>query len=425
MLRDPGLADITRRIKETVTITGLLAQRGISPRRTSGGTAYYLCPLHAEDRPSFTVRAIDGQERFRCWGCAARGDVIDFVQALEGHPDYVTTLRALADRQGLPWPARNGEPSGAATRVLDAATAYYERELAGQPLAYLASRGFPEAFCRRHHIGYAPPRPGFGFTRYAEAQGWDQVAEHLGLIQKATDTRPRRDYFLGRIIFPNRSGRHTIDLQGRAFPDREPKYLNLPGARRRVYNADAAAHPQVILCEGIPDTLSVLAAGLPACGIYGTQGWSREYHPLFRRARRVYVALDRDATDRAITIAKDFGIRGRVLVPPPELGPKGDLNDWLVHLAGGDPSRFAALLTQALATSPTPWALAIDLLPDVPAWDRHEQLGTLLAELAPMPPVFRDAHLGLLAQKTGLPFTTLLEAARDLAHDTAEPPEEP
>jgi hypothetical protein len=43
----------------------------------------------------------------------------------------------------------------------------------------------------------------------------------------------------------------------------------------------------------------------------------------------VYVALDRDATDRAIALARTFGIRGRVLIPPEELGPKGDLNDWL------------------------------------------------------------------------------------------------
>jgi hypothetical protein len=51
--------------------------------------------------------------------------------------------------------------------------------------------------------------------------------------------------------------------------------------------------------------------------------------PLFRWAGRIYVALDRNATDRAIALARTFGIRGRVLIPPEELGAKGDLNDWL------------------------------------------------------------------------------------------------
>jgi len=46
-------------------------------------------------------------------------------------------------------------------------------------------------------------------------------------------------------------------------------------------------------------------------------------------AWQVYVALDRDATDRAIALARAFGTRGRVLIPTEDLGPKGDLNDWL------------------------------------------------------------------------------------------------
>jgi hypothetical protein len=70
----------------------------------------------------------------------------------------------------------------------------------------------------------------------------------------------------------------------------------------------------------------------------------------------VYVALDRDATDRAIALARRFGTRGRVLIPPEDLGPKGDLNDWLRIGAKGDPAAFRSILERALAASPTPWA---------------------------------------------------------------------
>jgi hypothetical protein len=79
--------------------------------------------------------------------------------------------------------------------------------------------------------------------------------------------------------------------------------------------------------------------------------------PLFQRASRVYVALDRDATDRAISIAQTFGTR-RVVIPPADLGPKGDLNDWLQIGAQGDPAAFRSILERALATGPTPWALS-------------------------------------------------------------------
>ena len=90
----------------------------------------------------------------------------------------------------------------------------------------------------------------------------------------------------------------------------------------------------------------------------------------------MYVALDRDATDRAIALARTFGARGRVLVPPEELGPKGDLNDWLRSEATGDPAAFRLMLERALAASPTPWALQIQRLPpDLAPWDLEDHPG--------------------------------------------------
>jgi hypothetical protein len=83
------------------------------------------------------------------------------------------------------------------------------------------------------------------------------------------------------------------------------------------------------------------------CGFYATGGWQLAWQPLFRRTGRVYVALDRDATDRAIALARTFGTRGRVLVPPDDSGPKGDLNDWLRVGAKGDPAAFRSILERS------------------------------------------------------------------------------
>ena len=86
--------------------------------------------------------------------------------------------------------------------------------------------------------------------------------------------------------------------------------------------------------------------------------------------RQTNVALDRDATDRGIALARTFGARGRDLVPPDELGPKDHLNDWLRVRAKGDLAAFRSVLEQALVTSPTPWALQIHrLLLDLASWD--------------------------------------------------------
>jgi hypothetical protein len=121
-----------------------------------------------------------------------------------------------------------------------------------------------------------------------------------------------------------------------------------------------------------------------ACGLHGVGGWQPAWLPLFRRAGRVYVALDRDVTDRAIALARTSGTRGRVLTPPEDLGPKGDLNESLRVGAKGDLAAFRSVLEQALATSPTPWALQIQRLPpDLAPWDLEDHPGVrdLLCEI--------------------------------------------
>jgi len=178
----------------------------------------------------------------------------------------------------------------------------------------------------------------------------------------------------------------------------------------------------------IPDTLSVLApafANTGACRLYCTGGWQPAWLPLFRRANRVYVALDRDAIDRAIALARTFGARGRVLIPPEDLGPKGDLNDWLRVGARGDAAVFWSVLERALATSPTPWALEIQRLPpDLAPWDLEDHPGMrdLLCEIGHQGPLSRDVHLRLLAERCRVALATLQAAARELAQDADTEP---
>jgi hypothetical protein len=132
-------------------------------------------------------------------------------------------------------------------------------------------------------------------------------ALEIGVLDRA-----RRDAFRGRIVFPNRLGGHIVDLQGRLLPSRGtlvtekkpmgPLYLNLPRPHVHLFNEPATLHKMVVVCEGIPDTLSVLRAGIPAFGLYGAQGWHEVYRATFRRCERVYVALDRDAIDKSTAL---------------------------------------------------------------------------------------------------------------------------
>ncbi len=428
MMTNPALAEIAQQLRETVTIRRVLRDMGVALHEKPGGRAFALCPLHREDTPSFRVFSVKDQtERFRCFGCGQRGDVFDLVQLLDGYPDYVSTLRALAEKHHISSPSkapRDGQPPP----VLDLATQYYEQHIADEVLAYLDGRGFPKAFVTDWHLGYAPPGGSGDLRAVYERRGLLREALEIGVLD-----RTRRDVFGGRIVFPNRLGGHTVDLQGRLLQPRGtlvterervgPLYLNLPRPHSHLFNEPAALHRVVVVCEGIPDALSVLRTGIPACGLYGAQGWREVYRVKFRRCERVYVALDRDATDKSTALAREFGVRGRVIVPPEDLGAKGDLNDWLCSTAKGDPEVFRKLIGAAMEESLTPWALQIERLPMVPRkrlWEIENEVKLVLADLAPLSPIFRDSHLLLLADKTGLPLATLVAACQEVADPTLE-----
>lgn len=55
-----------------------------------------LCPFHQDKHPSLSIK----NERWRCWGCGAGGDVIDFTAKYYGL-DIKGAIRFLADRAGI------------------------------------------------------------------------------------------------------------------------------------------------------------------------------------------------------------------------------------------------------------------------------------------------------------------------------------
>jgi hypothetical protein len=64
--------------------------------RPHGNNFTGLCPLHAEKTPSFTIFA---DNRFKCFGCGAHGDAVDFIQRLQGI-DFKDVLKFLGIGQG-------------------------------------------------------------------------------------------------------------------------------------------------------------------------------------------------------------------------------------------------------------------------------------------------------------------------------------
>jgi len=76
------------RVSETALRFGVKLQR-------DGDEWIACCPFHSEDTPSFTVFVgKDRVERFHCFGCGERGDVLDFVRGIKG-VDLPEAIRIL------------------------------------------------------------------------------------------------------------------------------------------------------------------------------------------------------------------------------------------------------------------------------------------------------------------------------------------
>ncbi len=269
------------RIDEIVSAHVTLKPAGV-------GSLKGLCPFHDERSPSFHVRP--GVGRWHCFGCGEGGDVISFVQKIDGLT-FTDAVEYLADRVGLQLryeesgsgpvtgPRRSEEP-GRRQRLLEAhrvAAAYFAEQLvgpsAGAARAFLAERSFERADAEMFGIGYAPV-------------GWDNLQRHLQgrgftqaeLIASGLMSQGKRgiyDRFRGRLMWPIRDVTGEIVGFGarRLFEeDQGPKYLNTPETAlykksQVLYGIDLAKREiartkRVVVVEGYTDVMAAHLSGV-------------------------------------------------------------------------------------------------------------------------------------------------------------------
>src|SRR5438045_9183685 len=89
-------ADIAE-IKLTYPLLDVVERAGVRLRRSGSHRWQALCPFHEDRNPSFFVDV--ERQRFVCFGCKARGDVIDFVRL---HEHLGTVSEACALLTGTP-----------------------------------------------------------------------------------------------------------------------------------------------------------------------------------------------------------------------------------------------------------------------------------------------------------------------------------
>ncbi|MBN9325482.1 MAG: DNA primase, partial [Cellulomonas sp.] len=237
--------------------------------------------------------------RYHCFGCGEGGDVIAFVQKVDGL-GFTEAVEYLAARVGLQvryeegGAPRPGDEPGRRRRLLDAhrvAEEFYREQLAGPSAAagrrFLGERGFDRAAADGFGVGYAP-------------QGWDALLRHLRgrgftepeLIASGLVSQGQRgvyDRFRGRLVWPIREVTgETVGFGARRLFDEDngPKYLNTPETAlyrksHVLYGIDLAKREiarerQVVVVEGYTDVMAMHLSGVgtavATCGTaFGTE----------------------------------------------------------------------------------------------------------------------------------------------------------
>ncbi|MCU4183876.1 toprim domain-containing protein [Acidiferrimicrobium sp. IK] len=303
----------------------------------AAGDVMVCCPMpDHDDRTPSMILHLD-TDRYHCFGCGARGDVIQWVRDIYrvGVADAVRMLEQAGPLPGLPGkevgtgrgpvlrvgsgadtPDLARTPAERVRAALNTAWRYYSYgALHDAGVAYLTGRGIDLAALEQE-IGHAA----IGRTPFRSA---DQLVTHLrdkrgfsddelvdaGLARRTPSPIPGEpwkviDFYRRRFVVPVRDEQgRVIGLIGRydgdARADGVPKYLNPP--RTVVYDkAEALYRPstprldddgQVVVVEGTIDALAVAAAAAKA-------GFSSNFAPVSESG----TALSDTQVDRVLAL---------------------------------------------------------------------------------------------------------------------------
>ena len=290
-----------------------------------------VCPFHEEGEGSFTVYS--DSERFWCFGCGAGGDVLDFVQRMEGLslPEAIRRLddgRAVVAAAPSNRPTPPQRPTAASIpprdpALLTAAARFYAGQLWRSAVAsqYLASRGIGLDAALQLGLGYAT---GDGLREYLESREF--TTRRLG--DSGLFLERRRERFAGMVTVPDMAGGRARWLTGRAVdPAAKPRFQAAPGPKPVLgLGALGPGPPWVVLTEGVFDYLTLSGWGYPACAALGTQGLDKVADAL-RGCPRVFLAFDNDGAGAAAadTLKEILGRRAAVVRLPWGIADVGEL----------------------------------------------------------------------------------------------------
>ena len=338
--------EFVEQLKSSIDIVKVIGEYVRLKRVGATGRYVGLCPFHQEKTGSFNVN--QSRQFYKCFGCGVGGDVLKFVQEIEGFT-FPEALKVLAERHGIPMPKRN-EYADADSRLRAAlfeiyslAAQMFQANLRGahgsEARNYLLKRGIGPESIETFELGYSEASGQALVRALSEKPFSQEQLDASGIVRRREDGSGYFDFFRGRLMFPihNESGK-VIAFGGRAMRDQDqPKYLNssetlIYKKTSVLYNLHRARETmrrsnRTVLVEGYMDVIGVYSAGVKdvvaSCGTALTSAQAGVMH---RHSDHIVVNYDPDraganASEKAIQILLDEGMHVRVLALDGGLDP--------------------------------------------------------------------------------------------------------
>ncbi|MDB5324511.1 MAG: primase [Phycisphaerales bacterium] len=361
-----------RALREKVSLLDVLRHYGVEVK-IRGDQATGLCPLprhppRTDGRPRTASLSVNlARNIFKCFGCQARGNTIDYVCYSEGldpaDPQHVR--QAAMKMTGWFDVSADGPIDRPATPIAKPRCVNTTASRVGQ------AKGEDARPLQQHLNPPTEPNqeesdvlvnPPLGFTLqdldpshpYLASRGFTpETLEHFGLGYCA------RGMLKGRIAIPLHDAGSLIGYAGRLTDDQMisdecPKYL-LPGRRKRdgvtidfrksrfLYNGHriTEAVDDLAVCEGFPAVWWLHQAGYRAVSLMGSDCSTEQADLLIRAVTpdgRVWVFTDadpagNDCATRILTLVGQSRFVRRVKIPhgQPTDYPPDELARWLWH----------------------------------------------------------------------------------------------
>lgn len=328
-------------IKESLDIMQV-AREYISDFKKRGVNYFALCPFHHEKTPSFSINPEMGI--FKCFGCGESGDVLTFIQKMEG-VEFPKALEIAAKKAGVELKKQFSQKDEQAYRQkqkiykLNSLVAEYyhyiltEHAKGEKGREYAQKRKIDKTLIEKFKLGYAP-KSYSNLLNFLTKKGY----EKRNLVQWGLIVNRKNsfyDKFRDRLIFPLIN--HHGDIEG--FSGRivskntkAPKYLHSP--QTPVFNksefvfglyegkGEIRKKDFAVFCEGQLDVISSHKTKIQnVVASLGTALTKEQIQLVKRYSENIYFCFDNDlagekALLRASKIALSNGVSTKAVTLP-------------------------------------------------------------------------------------------------------------